>query len=498
MKGRLLTSCLTAVVVLASFSTATAQEYRDGKTVYLKPRIGLDFYMGDRDGNPDDSIGDLFSNGGLNVGLELGYRITPTFGVGLLGTWGTYSALGEEDHVDLPGGLAGAGDTRISVHLVAPIHFATASRVSPYVVPAIGIFTGTINDSEGSSTAIAPGLGLGVDIALGRRAGIFIETNWFGTFGDDGFDGVEAGDSGYDIAGFLSGGIRFNITPPFVPVTILSATGPSELDTGADGTWEATVNSDATQPVTYMWDFGDGTSAEGLVASHAYSSAGTYTVTLTASNSRSSDTRTMSVRVTDPVVAPSIVSITATPQSPDTATPAAFSANIRGTAPYTYAWDFGDGTTGSGATPSHTFVTPGTYTVRLTASNSAGSDTRTMTITVVPYEAPFCQTVADLNPAFFNQNSSTLNDAARAALQDNLEVLNECANMSVRVEGWAAPGERGGARLAEDRARAAEQFYVDNGIAASRVTAQGMGVVTGISRKEGTSQYRRVDSIPVR
>ena len=53
--------------------------------------------------------------------------------------------------------------------------------------------------------------------------------------------------------------------------------------------------------------------------------------------------------------------------------------------PTSWSWDFGDGATSTEQNPSHTYSTPGTYTVTLTASNSAGSDEEVKTdfITVV-------------------------------------------------------------------------------------------------------------------
>ena len=50
-----------------------------------------------------------------------------------------------------------------------------------------------------------------------------------------------------------------------------------------------------------------------------------------------------------------------------------------------WTWDFGDGTTGTGVTASHTYAASGTYTVKLTAADAAGltgSTTRTVTVTV--------------------------------------------------------------------------------------------------------------------
>jgi hypothetical protein len=50
-----------------------------------------------------------------------------------------------------------------------------------------------------------------------------------------------------------------------------------------------------------------------------------------------------------------------------------------------YAWNFGDGTSGSGALISHVFTAPGTYTIRMTVTDSAGqSYSAERTITVVP------------------------------------------------------------------------------------------------------------------
>ena len=43
-----------------------------------------------------------------------------------------------------------------------------------------------------------------------------------------------------------------------------------------------------------------------------------------------------------------------------------------GLSPYSYAWDFGDGTTATGQTAVHTYTTPGTYTIKVTVTDSLG------------------------------------------------------------------------------------------------------------------------------
>jgi PKD repeat protein len=47
--------------------------------------------------------------------------------------------------------------------------------------------------------------------------------------------------------------------------------------------------------------------------------------------------------------------------------------------PTSWAWDFGDGATSTSQNPTHSYATSGVYTVQLTASNTAGSNTKTRT-----------------------------------------------------------------------------------------------------------------------
>ena len=52
--------------------------------------------------------------------------------------------------------------------------------------------------------------------------------------------------------------------------------------------------------------------------------------------------------------------------------------------PTNWTWDFGDGSTSTLQSPNHTYASAADYTVKLTASNGGGSDSRTRTVTVDP------------------------------------------------------------------------------------------------------------------
>ena len=83
-----------------------------------------------------------------------------------------------------------------------------------------------------------------------------------------------------------------------------------------------------------------------------------------------------------PPAGPPAAAFTATPTSGGAPLTVAFTDLSTGD-PTAWAWDFGDGTSSSLRNPTHSYLAPGTYTVSLTATNSAGSSTDTHPASVV-------------------------------------------------------------------------------------------------------------------
>lgn len=276
---------------------------------------------------------------------------------------------------------------------------------------------------------------------------------------------------------------------------------PDELEAGETGTFEATLpnQEDATKPITYSWEFGDGSTGSGLLTNYSYNSSGEYTVKFRASNEGGADSASATVNVVRAPEPAQITSLNANPNPVDVGEEVKFSTNVQGDSPISYDWSFGEGTRASGESPTNTFDRAGEYTTRLEVSNEVGEDSRSVTVRVERALPSICTSVSEFNAAFFGRNSSTLTDEARSSLQENADILNKCSNLSVDVEGFAAPGERSPESLSSDRAQAVVDFYSENGVDSDRITGGGEGAVSGVtSKKGGTRSYRRADSIPQR
>lgn len=135
--------------------------------------------------------------------------------------------------------------------------------------------------------------------------------------------------------------------------------------------------------VAWAWDFGDGGTATGVSASHAFARAGTYTVRLTVTDDdglTASDTTTVTASNRPPVANAGADRNAAAGSAVAFDGSASRDPDGRIT---TWAWTFGDGATGSGASASHAYAQAGTYSVRLTVTDDGGashSDTAQVTV----------------------------------------------------------------------------------------------------------------------
>ncbi|MCB1890552.1 MAG: PKD domain-containing protein [Rhodocyclaceae bacterium] len=165
------------------------------------------------------------------------------------------------------------------------------------------------------------------------------------------------------------------LAPNIVPVAVASSprlSGPAPLSVTlyADGSY------DPDGPLGNIeWLVSDGRNSFGSPAFLTFNTEGEYTVTLRLRDSRGGigeDTLTVTVGGANQ---PPVAVASATP----TAGQAPLGVNLIGSGSsdvdgsiVSYAWDFGDGTSGSGANPFHTYASVGTFVATLTVTDNSG------------------------------------------------------------------------------------------------------------------------------
>jgi len=199
------------------------------------------------------------------------------------------------------------------------------------------------------------------------------------------------------------------LTVPPSSASLVSSTSSGSLSLSADGSFTYTPNADFNGTDTFTYRANDG-SLDSNVAS--------VSITVSPGN--------------DVPVADAGGPYTATLNVPVTLDGTA-SSDIDVGDTLTYAWDFGDLSSGTGATPSHTYTVLGTYTVSLVVNDGTG-DSAAATTTV--------EVIAAVNTAPVAVEETF--EVLRNSLANNLDLTNNDSDIDGNlkdINGDVAPGQ---------------------------------------------------------
>ncbi|MFY8021920.1 MAG: PKD domain-containing protein [Bacteroidia bacterium] len=145
--------------------------------------------------------------------------------------------------------------------------------------------------------------------------------------------------------------------------------------------------------LSYVWDFGDGSTSTVTSPTKAYASSGNKTVTLTATNSTGcSVSQSATVAAVAATQAPiSSFSVNSTENSCTNIHAFTNTSSVSGGVA-SYFWDFGNGSTSTSSSPSVTYNYPGTYLVSLTVNDGVCSTTYSQNVnSSVGHSGPIVQ-----------------------------------------------------------------------------------------------------------
>jgi PKD repeat protein len=176
------------------------------------------------------------------------------------------------------------------------------------------------------------------------------------------------------------------------------ADGPALACINDELTFDGSQSTDSPEDkLTYKWDFGDGSTAEGPKVKHRYIKGGSYQVGLTVIDDSGSICDTgmdkIKVIVNTPPIADAgkdVFLCRANPDEPlDVTFDASGSKDPDGDT-LSYSWDFGDGQTGEGKVITHTYQKGGSYVATLTVTDNTDTKcnkavaTRSITLNRAP------------------------------------------------------------------------------------------------------------------
>jgi outer membrane protein OmpA-like peptidoglycan-associated protein/opacity protein-like surface antigen len=482
---------------------------------------------------------------GWLLNADIKYGLTNRWNLGVEGSWmKTYAAdFSGKDSTEGAGASFkkvsdGAQQRAYLAGLIAQYNFADDAKWMPYATVGAGMYIWKWTDKDGNTLmSNSPALflegqriknipkvdtagnpyelkdqelyvmgGLGVEyrasdlISIGLGGRFRYLTHVFTSYKDE-KDIVGTDPGQLDLPkGIVEGllGLTFHLGQSCPPISASASAEPATGSVPVEVQFKGGAVGGCPQ-YTYAWNFGDGTTSTEANPKHTYAKEGTYTASLTITDSKKHPaTSTASVTASCP---PLQATASANPPGGDTPLSVKFQASSTGgCGAVTYAWNFGDGATSNEQNPTHTYATAGTMSPTLTVTDSKGVAVKQETPAIVT-KAPFVPTAEKpivLEGVHFQSNKAVLLPESSSILDRVAESLMAHPDVKVEVGGHTDSDGSAAAnmKLSAKRADAVRDYLVKKGVPASQMTSKGYGETQPISDNkspEGKAMNRRVE-----
>ena len=430
-------------------------------------------------------MGLLFNSLGSGLAVATGYELSNSWeAVGEL-AFSSYPGINTNERGLRPIIASTSSTTKTSLLAELRYHFLPIGSYTPYLSSGLGIAWGTLNDNKEGGWG--PLVGFGVRFPF-KGFTPFVGLRFHYMYPNSAMDLAGSGSSP-DVLTSLGTGLRYTFRTPVPGLGTVVAAIPTATFTKKETVFSVTTDLD---PIEYevAWSFGDGNTAIGHSVRHAYQRSGQFDVEAIITNSKESQRVRMTIDVEDDHTPITIISVSRFPADPKTDQNTLFTPVFRGDN-ITCKWSFGDGSTSDECEASHAWSQPGTYKVNLIATNPGHSAQFTE---VVSIEKDVCDQLPPLATVYFPSDSADLALEMRQILQDNMLQSFECNDRVILVHGVAIDSEDDAESLAENRAKAVVQYYLNAGLSAIRVRVGSYRVVSEAGMEQFPWTQRQVAS----
>jgi PKD repeat protein len=288
------------------------------------------------------------------------------------------------------GFASGTVSQSVVIHLV-PIGIVLPPSSTPtaqFVITPTPVTTNVATNFDASSSCAGPGTGTTSPLVCAPTSNVIVSYSW--GFGDGTLAMGRVASHSYKAPGsytvtltVVNDGGKFASTTQTITVTaatlptavfVFSPTVPT-IGQVIQFNASSSVAAPGHSIVSYVWNWGDGSTGTSQLTSHTYTAAGTYAVTLTttddAGNSFTSAATDVAVSSGNPTA--SFTFITGLSGHTLSVNGSA-SAAQPGSSIVSYSYSWGDGQSASSASPlnSHGYANAGTYLVTLTVTDNLG------------------------------------------------------------------------------------------------------------------------------